>query len=549
MKTTSTLVLFLLSCFFATAQPTNYTNEGETRNYNLANGDTLRITAGTFKGQVGSFPTGSVIIVSAGASFKPSSLNSPAGAIINYGTCEFGFLGTHSGFSMDNYGTLTVKSGFSMYDGKQYLTNRATATTTISNDFTMKNAEIFNSGTFTVGGHFRFYAATTSFTNKGIATISGDMSIDGGMLRNENRIFVNNLYVWTGATVSNKGAIEPKGKLEISSGSYFTNECLQITNAGFTNNANFTNNGLLWVGRTGTDADAFVNNGSAKFSNADGAVVRAQKFTNYGTISGAGGYYISGNSITSGTIGIAGTTTDTIQVFDVSRTKSNQIFDTQNGTVNANVVYRPFDKPDTLNISYAGCAASYRMPSAIILPVRWLSFDVRMKQDKPVITWSAQYEAGMTFIVEKSFDKANFTSVASYNANPSEHYTFTDAVASSKAGVIYYRIKGKSAVDGDVRFTEIKAIKQNTVAATSFSVYPNPAQDMASVQFTATKSEQLTVRILTVAGQQVMQKQITIVAGTNTIRLTEAAQLQPGIYIIELQNGTQVVGNGRLVKK
>ncbi|RYE05150.1 MAG: hypothetical protein EOP51_34735, partial [Sphingobacteriales bacterium] len=317
MKTTSTLLLFLLSCIFAAAQSTTYTNEGDSRTYNLTSGDTLRITTGTYRGQLGSFPTGSVIIVSTGATFKPAGMNSPAGTIINYGTCEFGFMGTHSGFSMDNYGILTVKSGFSMYDGKQYLTNRATATTTISNDFTMKNAEISNSGTFTVGGHFRFYAATTSFTNKGIATIAGDMSIDGGMLRNENRIFVNNLYVWTGATVSNKGAIEPKGKLELSSGSYFTNECLQITNAGFTNNANFTNNGLLWVGRTGTDADAFVNNGSAKFSNADGAVVRAQKFTNYGTINGAGGYYITGNSVTSGIMGIAGTTADTIQVFDV----------------------------------------------------------------------------------------------------------------------------------------------------------------------------------------------------------------------------------------
>lgn len=543
MKTFAFALLILLSTFTSVAFATNYTNAGTAQIYSLNSGDTLRVTGGTYTGAVNAFNNGAVIIVSATATFKPGYLNTPNGKIINYGNSVFGTLGTSSNFKFENYGPLNVTGDLSLYDGStQTWTNNVAASINIGGSFYMNNAVFTNYAAMYVGGNFALYNPNSNFINRGLVTIGGDISISNGTLTNQNRITSNQFNAWGGQVV-NEGSIQPKGNMVFNSGTNYTNQCLLITNAGFTNYGNYTNNGLLWAGRSGTDNDLFYNAGT--FSNASTAVVRTVKLTNYGTLSGSGGYYVTGDSYTSGTVGKSGATTDTVKVYDLTRASSSRIFDVQWGTVYPNVVYRPFAQPDTNAVSYAGCSSYFRSASSNLLPVEWNYFTVKPVQNQAVLNWSAQYEAAMKFGVERSYDNIKFLSVATLLSNSSKTYTYTDAAAQQNR-VVYYRIKATSA-DGTVKYTDTKTIKFSGPSL-PLTLYPNPVNDRVTLQYNSDKAEVLTVRFRNSAGQELFVKNVTAVKGDNAFGFADVSGLKSGVYFVELTNGETATATERFVK-
>lgn len=544
MKTSSTALLILLVSIFYSSHATNYTNNGTSQAYSLIYGDTLRVATGTYRGNLNVFTYGAVIIVSPGATFKPNNMNMPSGKILNYGTCEFGSIGTYSNFRFENFNLVTVNGNLSLYDGStQTWTNNVAATMRITGNFSMNNAVFTNYASVTVGGNFAMYTATSNYINRGLVTIAGDLSINNGILNNQNRIITDDLNAW-GGQVINEGSISPNGNMTFSNGTSYTNRCLLVTNRGFTNYGNFTNNGMLWVGRTGTANDHFYNSGT--FTNSADAVVRTVRLTNYSALAGGGSYYITGESLTSGTVGRSGTTTDSIKVYDVTRASSSRIFDTQWGTVHPNVVYRSFAQPDTNAVNYTGCSSYYRMDLATILPVEWNYFDAKPVQNLPVLSWSAQFEPAMKFEVERSTDNANFRTITTVYSNTARTYSYTDA-AVEKGSILYYRIKATSA-NGAVKYTEIKTVKIAGTIGTSLSLYPSPVKDAASIQYKAEKSEPLMVRVSNAGGQQMLMKNVMAVKGTNTFSLSEAAHLKEGIYFVELINSNAIIATERFIK-
>src|SRR5438105_4459282 len=149
MKTSilSTTLLFSAFCLLLSysSSATNYTNNGSGQSYNLYNGDTLRVVNGIYHGNITSFNTGAVVVVSAGASFKPDYINSPAGKIINYGTTVFNGMGTQGSFWMENFNLLTVTGDLSLYDGTtQIWNNNITANMIITGSFYMSNTTFTN---------------------------------------------------------------------------------------------------------------------------------------------------------------------------------------------------------------------------------------------------------------------------------------------------------------------------------------------------------------------------------------------------------------------
>jgi hypothetical protein len=539
------LILLTLTIFISLpTRATNYTNNGTPQAYNLSNSDTLRIANGTFTGQVNTFANGAVIVVSAGTTFKPGYFASPSGKIINHGTCEFGALGTYGGFAFENFNQLIVTSNLNLYDGStQTWNNNATATIKITGSFSMNNAVFTNYATVTIGGNFAMYTATSSFLNRGLLSITGDVSVNAGILSNQNRIYADEFNAY-GGQVINEGSISPAGNMTFNTGTNYTNQCLLITNRGFTNYGNFANNGLLWVGRTGTANDHFYNSGT--FTNSTTAVVRSVKFTNYSTIAGGGSYYITGDSYTSGTVGRTGTTTDSIRVYDVTRTSASRIFDTQYGSVHPNTVYRTFAQPDTNTVNYAGCSSYYKMDLGTLLPIEWNYFDVKLVQNKPVISWSTQYEANMKFEIERSYDNLKFVTAGSQISNASKNYTFTDNA--ERAVVLYYRIKATSAVNGAVKYTETKTVKIAASTTSTLAVYPNPVKDAANFTFTSDRNEQVIVRVRNAGGQIILSRNIIAAKGANVFTLSEVAQLNAGIYIVELINAASIIASERFIK-
>ncbi|RYZ28305.1 MAG: T9SS type A sorting domain-containing protein [Chitinophagaceae bacterium] len=544
MKTVPAIVAFLLACITTTTtNATNYINSLSSTAYSLLSGDTLRIVGNSYNGVLNSFQSGSVIIVSAGATFSPGNMNTPSGKIINYGVCQFNNLGTSGNFEFVNYNVATFSSHLNLYDGaKQSLTNNIGGTITIAGNLSINNAVLNNYSTMTVGGDLNMYRTNSLVNNTGNLTIGKDLNISGGLLDNQNLISTRNLNTW-GGVVKNQGELSPAGDMVFSAGSNYSNECLMITKKGFTNYGNFTNNGLLWVGTSGSPNDHFLNSGT--FTNSTDAVVKTVKLTNYSTIVGGGSYYITGDSYNSGIVGKSGTTTDLIRVYDLTRANSSRIFDTQWGTVNDNVVFSPFAQPDTNEVNYAGCSSLFRANIGSTLPVEWKSFDVKLVQNQAAITWSAEYEANVKFEVEKSTDRTNFKSITTASSNTTKSYAHTDANV-EKNTVVYYRIKATS-LNGAVKYTDTKSLKIAGTAS-ALSVYPNPTKDVATIQYKSDVAEALTIRISNASGLQVALKNVTALKGLNAFNLTETAQLNAGVYFAELINVNSVVASVRIIK-
>ena len=547
------LLIALMSLLVTSVQATNYSTSGGNQNYSLNSGDTLRINAGTYSGSISNLPYGAVILIADGAKFRPGSINfwTPAGKIINYGTVQFNFgIGVGGNFSFENFGAVAIQGDLSFYSGNQKTwTNKTGSSLIVSGALALgSNTSITNNSTIKATNTISLYEYSSTITNSGIISTGGDFNSNGQLI-NENKLEIaGNLNQWSG-TLKNTGAINQSGVFNISTGITYVNDCRLITKGGINNNGTLVNNGLVWAGTSNTSDDQFTNSGTV--INARVARLRTRNFTNYGTFTGGGFVYATGQT-TLGQYGVMGTgnaTNDSIRVYDVTRTNT-QIFDNQWGTVNPNTVYAVFAAPDSIEI-YDGCSAAYRAASSgtITLPVKWNYFTARSISSEPVLNWSAEYEQGMVFSIQRSYDNVHFTGIHIAEADASAAYSFSDRTVDRHQATAYYRIKATSAVDGEVKYSETRAVKLNAQNITVASIYPNPTTGAAAISYAAGQTEQITIRIRATNGQQVFLKNVVANSGSNRFELSEIRGFNAGIYFVELIKGNNVVAAEKLVKQ
>ncbi|MGB8193585.1 MAG: T9SS type A sorting domain-containing protein [Chitinophagaceae bacterium] len=551
MKTTSTLFLslgLLLSAGFTRA--TNYINNGTFAAYNLNSGDTLRIAQGTFTGVITSLPAGAIIIVAPNANFVPQVINiwAPAGKIINNGRCQFSAMGIGAGFSVDNYGSVIVQGDMSFYSGAlKKFENFSNSLLTVNGNLSLNdNTTINNLGLINMTGSLNLYSSTARINNKGVIGVTGNLS-NQGQLINENIINIEgNLNYW-GGQISNTGQITPLGTFSVGSGLTYTNSCKLITSGPINNYGTFQNSGLVWAGTTNTAADAFNNSGS--FISATGAKLRTATFTNYSTITGSGFFYATGQTTlgSHASVGITGVTTDTIKIFDVTRSNASNVFDNQWGTVRPNAVYRSFPAPDSLQL-FPGCSQAYR-DGMVLLPVKWNYFYAKLVQQQPVLYWSAEYEAGMQFEIQRSYDNTSFTGIGTLTSSTGGDYAYPDATADMHQPYVSYRIKGMSTINGAVKYTEVRLIRNTENQTSSVAVFPNPTKGKAVVNYKAANKQPITVRVRSVAGLSMVVKNLTAEAGLNQFEINEIGTLLPGTYFIEVLSENIVISTDKLVKQ
>lgn len=530
-------------------QATNYSNNGGNKSYTLVSGDTLWIQQGTYKGSI-TLADGAVVIVAANVIFTPSALNlwAPAGKIINNGLATVGSMGIGGGFSFENNSSLTINGDMSFYSGTaKTLINNAGATIKINGALSANdNTTINNFGNIVTTGAFSLYASSAVLSNKGSIKIGGSFN-DQGQLINENSIAVAGDFNYWGGGLTNTGQIEPTGNFSIGSGLTYINTCRLITKGGINNYGTLQNYGLIWAGTSGTSSDQFTNSGT--FFNAAGAKLRTANFTNYGNITGAGYFYATGVTTLGGgaTIGVSGNTTDSIKVYDLTRTNASGIFDNQWGIVQPNTKYATFMAPDSIEL-YAGCSASFRSSStSVALPVVFNYFYLKTINKQPILYWSAEYEKDMKFIIERSFDGSHFSDIRTTTSNITATYSFIDETVGSQA-IAYYRIRGISAKDGSNKTTGIKVFKLADAKA-AISVYPNPTRAGVSINYSATSPGTVLVRVQNISGQQMVLKNASVVIGENRIEVVETNNLPTGVYTIDLIKGNEMIASEKFVKQ
>jgi len=179
------------------------------------------------------------------------------------------------------------------------------------------------------------------------------------------------------------------------------------------------------------------------------------------------------------------------------------------------------------------------------LPVELVSFQVTMKGEQVLLTWvTASEHNSAYFSVEASLDGYTFAPLgqvaAQGNSSQQHTYTFVHTLFNTYASrTIYYRLRQ---VDQDetTAYSPIRAVSASS-PATSLSVqaYPNPFTTNLTVNLTSLQARTATIRVLNQTGQQVLQRTIELIKGQNAVALPSLAQWPTGLYLLEVQQGTQ----------
>ena len=178
-----------------------------------------------------------------------------------------------------------------------------------------------------------------------------------------------------------------------------------------------------------------------------------------------------------------------------------------------------------------------------ILPVRFLSFRiVKYDNTSVLITWqTASEQQNDHFVVEKSLDGRTFIELTRVKGqgttSSTSNYKAMDY--QPQTGNNYYRIKQTDA-DGTSTYTPVSSIQFSTTG-TSISVFPNPTNNMLTLQTDAVANTLYQITDLT--GNLIQSNRIF----SNRMQIN-IGQLPAGTYILNILREKQVVETFKITK-
>ena len=512
--------------------------------YTLSNNDTLFIASGTYTGSVSGLNSNNrTIIVAGGATFQPTALNPNNGVVCKmhvYGTFTYTqSLTTNTNFTLDNYaGGMVNLAAMNTKGRDQVWTNHHGGTINFSGDVLINggtaaddNNVFINYETINASANFQMNSGS-GFTNYKDFNIAGDYKANGGNFRNEGNFVVTGLIdLNSGATpIVNTCRMEASGGIKISNGT-------------------FVNYSYVWA----RNSDILVSTGGAIMNipvSNNPPMIHGRNYTQTGGIvTGPALMYFYGTTLISGgTIGVTVATTDTIKMNDITRTNPSTIFDNQAaGTVRPNVIYNAWGAPDSLKVYLLGCSIEVILESP--LPIKWNYFFVNLSNKIPALTWSAEFDRGTVFNIQRSYDGTNYNTIENLpSENGKAEYNYNDRAVNANAPIVYYRIKARE-LSGEEKYSLVRVVRFGNNPMVSMQTVPNPFVNNFNINYSAAGRETITIRMFNVNGQQMLVKNVIVHDGENNINITEAAQLAKGIYVIQVNKGYNMISSTKIIKQ
>lgn len=167
--------------------------------------------------------------------------------------------------------------------------------------------------------------------------------------------------------------------------------------------------------------------------------------------------------------------------------------------------------------------------AAVVLPVTWQSFTVRAQNGKAQLQWIVGSQANVKeYVVEKSSNGAQWTSVNSIAAKSESTYSFIDAAVAS--GTTFYRIK-QIDYNGRSTYSAIKTFSLDGIVKTL--VYPNPFKSFIKID-AAIAAGEVTIRLIDYSGKTVSTTKYVAVNGEITVNGLSA--LPAATYYLTIQD-------------
>jgi len=178
--------------------------------------------------------------------------------------------------------------------------------------------------------------------------------------------------------------------------------------------------------------------------------------------------------------------------------------------------------------------------NCVVLSVTFM--EVAAQQDNGLVTinWEVSQETNTQgYVVEKSQDGINFSAIGTVprksDNTDGARYEYPDKDGFDNSGILYYRIK-EVAGSGGSMYSRIVSVQVGGLSG-KLSVYPNPAKGSATVSFTATTQNAISLRLFDLKGSVIWQQQYQAHAGQNNISLDNIGTIPNGMYILQWFDG------------
>lgn len=279
---------------------------------------------------------------------------------------------------------------------------------------------------------------------------------------------------------------------------------------------------------TGLDIDGSPNGGNSlkEFNQMDmgGGTYEFNSYDTEITVSQTGNS-ISGNNATGNLFGTLVDTTAKQVMFTVTNSNvsvmtyrvgsNNQT--SSNSTRYASLYYKPF--------------TYQHYPLAIS---GMLSFDAVAVNNDVKLTWALASDNYSKVVLEKSNNGTSFAAVYQETSAVHSRSAYTDAEVNSS--MVFYRLK-TIGNDGRTEYSSIVSVKMSSSIPGQVKVYPTLIQSGTTVVIDVMEKSAAVVLVADYAGRVVKQKQVNLLAGSNSISLDGFDQLNRGNYIVSVQAG------------
>lgn len=173
------------------------------------------------------------------------------------------------------------------------------------------------------------------------------------------------------------------------------------------------------------------------------------------------------------------------------------------------------------------------------LPVTLVSFNAMLGNNNLVnLSWTTASEQNVShFVIEKSVDGQNYSDAAlvfaTGNSSEKVNYAHTDALGTSFAKVIYYRLRSVD-LDGKSQLSEARIIRTTKATGSNISIlaFPNPVTSELRITIPANwQNKKVTYEVYSLNGSLTTKKENANSSQTETINVSKAA---PGVYMVRV---------------
>ena len=200
--------------------------------------------------------------------------------------------------------------------------------------------------------------------------------------------------------------------------------------------------------------------------------------------------------------------------------------------LDADIVWNVTASRWEISFDVTGFSGFFVKTAASVLPLRIINFTGTKQANANALNWLTADEINTNqFELERSTDGRSYNTIAliKANGNGSNNYSYTDNTATA---MCWYRLK---IMDTDGRFTYSNIVKLNSLHSNNISVYPNPVQELFTIQGIDRSMLKTTVQLVDATGKLI--KNIVITA---TVQQVNIDNLNKGIYFLRFNNGSVI---------